>query len=266
MIQKVFIGTSGYNYPHWKDKFYPPKTAQKEWLQFYARHFNSVELNVTFYHLPREEVFQNWYNRTPEHFRFIIKGSRFITHIKRLNDCKEPLNLFFRNAKGLKEKLAGVLWQLPPLFKYNAERIKNFVTLLKRWPQYLYSFEFRNESWFNDEVYNLFKHHNISLCIADSPSFAFTEEITGDFLYLRFHGGRILYASEYSPAELKSWQCKVNAWIKCLREKPNRQSEPTLFAFFNNDTQGFALKNAIRFREFINDGLDWPEQQWNNTN
>ena len=114
MTKKIFIGTSGYSYKHWIDKFYPKDLPQKRWLEFYAQHFNSVELNVTFYRLPKESLFENWYKRTPSNFRFVIKGSRFITHIKRLQDCKEPLNLFMQRAANLKDKLSCILWQTPP--------------------------------------------------------------------------------------------------------------------------------------------------------
>jgi len=243
MVKKIFIGTSGYSYAHWIDKFYPKNIPQKRWLEFYAQHFNSVELNVTFYRLPKEAVFEGWYRRTPGKFRFVIKGSRFITHIKRLKDAGEPLKLFMNRASHLKNKLVCVLWQMPPNLSYNVKRIRDFISLLKKWPQYLYSFEFRNESWFNEELYGMLKENNINLCIADSPSYPYREVFTSTFLYLRFHGGKSLYGSKYSPLELREWKNKSAAWMK---------SKNILFAFFNNDAYGFAVENALYFQKLSN--------------
>ncbi len=242
MSIEILIGTSGYNYYHWRDKFYPKNLSPKNWLEFYVQYFNTVELNVTFYRLPFEAAFKSWYKRTPHNFKFVIKGSRFITHIKRLNDCEDPLKLLFLRASHLKNKLACVLWQMPPSFGYDAKRIKNFVNLLKKWPQYLYSFEFRNKSWFNEELFALFNKHNINLCIADSSSYPSTEIITSNFLYLRFHGGKILYTSEYSEKEIKKWSEKINKWKK---------DKKIIFAFFNNDAYGFAIKNALQLKKLL---------------
>ncbi|MFH1288816.1 MAG: DUF72 domain-containing protein [bacterium] len=244
MGKNIFIGTSGYSYPHWKGVFYPTDLSSNKWLEFYARHFNVVELNVTFYRLPSKKSFENWYNKTPKNFKFVIKGSRFITHVKKLNECREPLETFFDNASGLKEKLLCVLWQLPPSFKFNLERLDNFLKLIKnkRFPC-LHSFEFRNDSWFNEETYSLLKENNTSLCIADSPVFPRYEELTSSFIYLRLHGGKILYGSEYAEDELNSWADKTTEWLK---------DKKLFLAFFNNDSYGFAVKNALKFKETLN--------------
>jgi len=244
MEKKIFIGTSGYNYQHWKNIFYPKNLTPQKWLEFYTQHFNSVELNVTFYRLPQSTAFSSWYKRSPTSFRFVIKGSRFITHIKRLKECQKPLKLFFKRASNLKEKLVCILWQLPPSLKCDLTRLEKFIKLLKGWPQYMYSFEFRNQTWFNGNTYQLFENNNINLCIANSPSFPCYEVITSNFLYLRFHGGKILYGSEYSSKELRKWGQKTRKWLK---------NSPTLFAFFNNDAYGFAIKDALTFRELISE-------------
>ncbi len=241
-MTKVFIGTSGYNYKHWQGKFYPQNLPQRQWLEFYAKHFNTVELNVTFYRLPYENVFKGWYNRTPKNFKFVIKGSRFITHIKRLKDCEDAVELFFKRACYLKDKLAGVLWQMPPSFDYDFGRIRNFLALLKNWPQYLYSFEFRHKSWFNEKMVNLFNKYNVSICFADSPSYPAPEFTTGNFLYFRFHGGKTLYASRYSKEELKEWALKIR------RLKKNKKM---VLVFFNNDAYGFAVKNALELKKLL---------------
>ncbi|MBU1871860.1 MAG: DUF72 domain-containing protein [Candidatus Omnitrophica bacterium] len=236
----VFVGTSGWNYSHWKKVFYPDGLPQREWLEYYLRFFSCVELNVTFYRLVKQATFKNWYGRTPKNFCFAVKGSRFITHIKRLKDTKEALDLFVKNATGLKEKLALILWQLPPGFKKDINRLTIFLNLLKK-TKLRHCFEFRNESWFNEEVYRLLEEYNFSLCIAHSARFPCEKVVTADYLYLRFHGGDSLYSSNYSDKELK-------AWAKFARQF---KKEKDIFVFFNNDSQGFAVKNALRFKELL---------------
>jgi uncharacterized protein YecE (DUF72 family) len=144
----VSIGTSGFTYPHWRGVFYPEKLPQSKWLEYYAEFLPSLELNVTFYRLPAESAFESWYRRTPHHFTFALKGSRFITHVKRLKDPQEPLTLFFARSKKLKQKHRVTLWQFPPGFKVNKERIEKFVQSLREHSECLHAFEFRDQSWF----------------------------------------------------------------------------------------------------------------------
>lgn len=242
-MKSIFVGTSGYNYLHWKKTFYPSDLDFRKWLEFYSQYFNTVELNVTFYHLPKKEVFKNWYKRTPKDFRFVIKGSRFITHIKKLRDCLASLKIFFENASYLREKLSCVLWQLPPSLKYDFSLLENFIKILKRkYSSILHSFEFRHKSWFTGNTYQLLKKHDINLCIADSPNFPSYKFLTSSFIYLRFHGGKILYGSNYSDKELRNWVKETKEWLK---------NKKLLFAFFNNDAYGFAVKNALKFKELL---------------
>ena len=236
----IYVGTSGWNYPHWKEIFYPKGCSQKNWLGHYVKFFNCVELNVTFYRLVKEETFQNWYQRTPKDFYFVTKGSRFITHIKRLKDINQSLDLFLGNASGLKEKLKSVLWQLPPNFKKDIRVLRSFFKLLKR-TNLRHSFEFRNDTWFGQEVYRIFKEYNFCLSIAHSPRFPCQRVITADFLYLRFHGADSLYGSDYSDKELKEWASFARQFKK----------DKDIFAFFNNDAQGFAVRNALKFRDLL---------------
>lgn len=240
-MSKIFVGTSGWNYPHWANGvFYPAGLSQSKWLEHYVKYFNSVELNVTFYRLVRKETFQNWYKRTPKDFYFVAKGSRFITHIKKLKAPREPLNLFMDNVSGLREKLAVVLWQLPPGFKKNEGRLERFLKLLKK-TKARHAFEFRHESWFDEEIYSLLKRYNACLCIAHSDRFPCVKEITADFVYLRFHGGgRAIYTSDYPDKELRQWA----HFAKKFRNKD-------IFAFFNNDAYGHAIKNALKFRRLL---------------
>ena len=238
-MPRLFVGTSGWSYPHWQDIFYPTGLSQGKWLEYYVKFFNAVELNVTFYRLVQKKTFENWYKRTPQKFYFIAKGSRFITHIKKLKNCEDSLDLFFENCSALKEKLAAILWQLPPSFKKDLKRLESFLRLLKK-RRIRQAFEFRHKTWFDKEVYALLKKYNACLCIAHSARFPCVKEITADFLYLRFHGQESLYSSNYSDKELKDW----SVFAKQYKLKD-------IFAFFNNDAQAFAVKNALVFRELL---------------
>ncbi|MCM8781292.1 MAG: DUF72 domain-containing protein [Candidatus Omnitrophica bacterium] len=237
---KAFVGTSGWNYPHWSDGvFYPSGLSQNKWLEYYARFFNSVELNVTFYRLVHKKTFEGWYKRTSKEFYFAVKGWRFITHIKKLKIVDKSLRLFFDSAYELREKLAVVLWQFPAGFKKDIDRLEVFLKLLKK-TKVAQAFEFRNESWFNNDVYNLLKEYNACLCVAHSDYFPCVREITTDFLYLRFHGRETLYNYNYSDKELKEWaEFAKNSKVK------------EVFTFFNNDAHGYAVKNALKFKELL---------------
>ena len=243
MIEKtrIYIGTSGYSYTHWKNIFYPPSLASNLWLSFYARHFNSVELNVTFYRLPKKETFASWAKKTPSDFRFVLKGSRFITHIKRLKDPEKPLALFFSTAKSLEKKISAVLWQLPPTFKADPGRLDNFLNSLKAYKKYRFIFEFRHSSWFNENIYTILKKHNACFCFADPSPKENTYPITSDTVYLRFHGEQ-LYTSNYPLSQLKKWADLSRQWLKKAK---------FFYAFFNNDSCGYAIKNALKFKELI---------------
>jgi uncharacterized protein YecE (DUF72 family) len=188
----------------------------------------------------QRKTFQNWYKRTPKSFYFVAKGSRFITHIKKIKGIGEPLKLFIENVIELKEKLTAVLWQLPPSFKKDLKRLEPFLKLLKK-TKVRQVFEFRNDTWFDREVYTLLKKYNACLCIAHSGRFPCVKEVTSDFLYLRFHGsGRALYSAKYSQKQLKEWAAFA-------RKFPDQD----IFAFFNNDAYGYAVENALRFRELL---------------
>ena len=244
--RKIFIGTSGYNYPHWGDGvFYPQSFPSSQWLQYYSNCFDTVELNVTFYHLPEAKIFRQWHLKTPKDFSFAIKGNRFITHIKKLKDSKEPLQVFFNNASSLKEKLKVVLWQLPANFHLNLERLAEFTNTLKKnsiAKKFDHAFEFRHESWFCKDLHSLLEKNNFSLCIAHSDRWPTVEVTTANFIYLRFHGQRTLYGSNYSKKALKEWAVKAGVWLK---------EGKILFAYFNNDASGYAVKNARVFRTLL---------------
>lgn len=242
---KLFIGTSGYNYKHWANGvFYPEGLPQNRWLEHYTKFFNTVELNVTFYRLPQESAFKGWHKRTPKNFAFTVKGSRFITHIKRLKDCKEPVDLFHRRVKYLKGKLSSILWQLPPKFKVDTKRLKKFAGLLKIFKT-RHIFEFRDESWFQKDVYDILKDHNASLCFADWPVVDAAKDVTADFIYVRRHGvGKIVYGGCYTDKMLRADAKDVKKW---------RKEGKDVYAYFNNDAHGHAIENALTLKKMLVD-------------
>lgn len=237
---KTYIGTSGYIYQHWSGTFYPENLPQTKRLEYYCEYLKSVELNVSFYRLPSASAFKGWYNRTPKIFRFAVKGSRYITHIKRLKDPAKSLNLFFSRTKDLKEKLSVILWQLPPQFKLNLERLDKFVKRLKKAATCRQAFEFRHPSWFCDEAYNILKKADMPICMADYPECSKNAPDIASFLYIRRHGaGGQLYGGFYSDAQLQND-------AKFIKSK-----KKDCYIFFNNDAYGNAVKNAIRLKEII---------------
>lgn len=239
-MPKLYIGCSGFNYKHWKGTFYPEGLPQKRWLEYYRSVFSTVELNVTFYRLPLVSSFNHWYHDTPADFAFAIKGSRFITHLKRLADSKDSLELFFERAAPLKEKLKVVLWQLPPNFHEDSDRLYKFLKLLKKYPV-RQTFEFRHESWITDEVIDLCKRNKVSICMADAPEFNFDLPVTADFVYLRRHGAQGI-DGDYSREFLEHDAERVRAYMNSGKD---------VFIYFNNDAFGYAPKNARMLREMM---------------
>ncbi len=240
-MSKVYIGTSGWAYNHWIDVFYPEDLKQKDWLDFYTKHFSTVELNTSFYHLPKPKTFSNWRAQTSKDFIFAVKTSRFITHVKKIRNCKEPWKRFIDSAKNLKENLGPILFQLPPFLKANPKVLEDFLKILPK-KKYLYVLEPRHKSWFADDIYKILKKYNVALCIADSPQWPTEEVITSDFIYIRFHGGQILYGSEYSLNELKVWARKIKKWLK---------QKLDVYVYFNNDAGGYAVKNAKQLIKLV---------------
>jgi uncharacterized protein YecE (DUF72 family) len=285
-MPKAYIGTSGYIYDHWYGVFYPEDLTKDKWLEYYCKFFDTVELNVTFYRLPFESAFRGWYKRTPDDFLFTVKGSRFITHVKKLKDPKESLELLFNRAKHLKEKLGMVLWQLPPQLKVDSQKLENFCKLLQGYhknplerknviSEARHSFEFRHESWFCDEIYSILKKYNMALVVCDYPfilerapmvpsrrdqaepalrasvaalpPFKTNRKLiqvpeTADFIYLRRHGATALYASNYSDEQLKQDAEQIKKWLKSGKD---------VYIYFNNDAEGYAVKNALKLRKLV---------------
>jgi len=240
---KIYIGTSGWGYNEWQDIFYPQDYKKSEWITYYAKFFNTVEINSSFYNLPKKETFKNWAAKTPENFLFSVKIPRYITHIKRLIDCSESLNKFFNAAEGLGEKLEILLFQLPPNMKFDIERLNNFLKILKKYyinfkntaNNLLCAFEFREESWFCQKTYDLLNEYSFGIVISHSSCFPYHEVITGNFCYLRMHGSKELYSSSYSDEELR----KVADFIN-----KNKINNISSYVYFNNDFHCYAVNNA----------------------
>lgn len=239
--KKLFIGTSGWVYSHWDSIFYPIELPSKDKLKYFSQHFKTAEVNYSFYHLPRPTTYQNWYSQTPEDFLFSVKASRFITHIKRLKGVKAAWKTFLENALNLKEKLGPILFQFPPSFKATEENIKRLENFLKILRSRKYAFEFRHQTWCNEKIYQLLKKYKVAWVIADSPSYPKAEEITANFVYVRMHGSKVLFTSNYTKKELSSLAKKIKKWISQKKD---------IFVYFNNDAMGYAIENAKDLLEF----------------
>lgn len=237
-MAEIRIGCSGFSYPHWKKVFYPEGLPEKKWLQFYSSVFSTVELNVTFYHLPSQAAFASWHRDTPPGFEFAVKGSRYITHVKRLIDAEQPLAKFFDGATFLQEKIKVVLWQLPPAYRINLDRLSSFLGLLKQYPP-RHVFEFRHESWIAPAVFDLCREYNAGLCMADSPGYIDDLPVTADFVYIRRHGHGARYACRYPKAQLEKDASRIRGYLDAGRD---------VFVYFNNDAHGYAPLNAQELR------------------
>ena len=229
------IGCSGWNYNSWKDELYEGKPPRL-WLQHYAHHFDTVEVNNTFYRLPLESSVARWVDETPSDFVFAIKASRYLTHVKRLTDLRGGLARYYERVAPLvrSPKLGPVLWQLPPTFKRDDDRLASALAQL---PPGRHAFEFRHASWFVEPVYELLRAHGAALVIGDRPEVKEFQShtFTADWTFVRFHYGSRGRRGNYSEAELEEWARRFEEW--------NREVE--IFAYFNNDWEVFAVRNAL---------------------
>jgi len=236
---RVRIGTSGWHYKHWLGNFYPPKLPASKMLAFYLERFDTVELNNTFYRLPSEDALTEWRDSTPAKFCFAVKGSRFITHNKKLADPEPALDRFLPKVEVLGDKLGPILFQLPPQWKLNLERFESFLNALPT--EHHYAFEFRNKTWNVDAVYKLLRRHKAAYCIFHLEGFQSPLEITADFVYVRLHGPGGKYQGSYSDKDLSVWADRIQSWRR--RKK--------VYVYFDNDQAAHAAHNALRLRELI---------------
>ena len=228
-----FIGCSGFHYRHWKGTFYPEGLAQKRWFQFYAEHFQTLELNVTFYRFPRLPVLQQWYQNSPENFRFSVKAPKAITHFKQFHGTVDMLTSFYKTIRdGLQEKLGPVLFQFPPRFRYDDERLARVLAQLD--PGFDNVLEFRHPGWWCDEVYTKLRQHGVSFCGMSHPELPTEPVVTGPVVYYRFHGVPNLYSSAYSDAELQQF-------VDSIKTTPHVRQ---VWCYFNNDAAVAAIPNA----------------------
>ncbi len=232
-MPRYLIGTSGWHYDWWKERFYPAGLSKPQWLDFYSRHFTTVELNNSFYRLPSEKAFTTWRESSRQDFLFAVKVSRFLTHVKRLKGVEEALENFMARARFLGEKLGPLLYQLPPNMHRNDQLLESFLALLPSGLQHV--FEFRHPSWLKDRVIQILRDHNIGFCVFDMPDFTTPVLATTGFAYLRFHGSTGLYSSCYSDEELERWAQRIAELGRGLE---------AVYIYFNNDTEAFAVMNA----------------------
>ncbi len=234
----MYVGTSGWQYAHWKRVFYPDKLPQRSWLQYFAERFRTVEVNNTFYNLPERSVFEHWRKDSPRDFVFALKMSRFLTHLKRLHDPEEPVRRFMESARGLGPKLGPVLIQLPPRFDQNVELLAG---TLKLFPSSVrLAVEFRDESWFTAETRSLLERHGAALCLADTPRRKQPAWRTTDWGFIRFHEGTSAHAPGYDRDVLRRW-------VERIVETWPRSSD--VYVYFNNDAAGYAIRDAVVFAE-----------------
>ena len=234
------IGCSGFHYKHWKGTFYPEDLPQKKWFDYYCQHFNTLELNVTFYRFPQLSFLQTWYDKSPDSFRFAVKAPRAITHFKKFLNSKDMLYDFYGIVnEGLKEKVGCFLFQLPPNYTYSEERLERLLTNLD--PGVLNVAEFREASWWNETVYKELAAHNISFCGMSHPTLPRDIICNTPVLYYRMHGEGQLYASNYTDKELQSLARKIKTTCKA-REA---------FIYFNNDIHTYAIGNALKLISIV---------------
>jgi uncharacterized protein YecE (DUF72 family) len=246
MSSRCFIGTSGWAYKHWaQGVFYPKGLKQSEWLGFYAQHFNTVEINATFYRLPPASVFRKWREATPDGFAISVKASRLITHVRRLAGAQEAVAQFLENARELGDKLGVILFQLPPSLRFAPELLEPLLEQLKRQeflPSWRAALEVRHKSWLNDDCFQLLAAYNVSLALTDWRSCPTDGPATADFVYVRRHGPGKLYASSYSDQALKDDAGQIRAWLDAGKD---------VYIYFNNDFFGYAIQNAQTLQSLL---------------
>ncbi len=237
MSAKVHVGTSGFYYDHWRGLFYPEDLSKRKWLAYYIEHFDTLELNSTFYHLPKAKSIEHWEELAKEGFTYSLKAPRTITHYKKLKDAKDNLYAFLHLIKPLKSHLGVILFQLPPSLHKDEELLAAFCHDLPR--GYRYAFEFRHASWYDESLFELLHRYDIALCIHDFEKKETPKVMTAHFGYVRFHGTNGRYAGEYGKERLQPWA----EWIK--------EQGREFFCYFNNDFEGAAVRDAMGLKELL---------------
>lgn len=240
----IFIGTSGWSYKHWKGIFYPDSLPQSKWMNFFITKYTTVEINNSFYKLPEEQTFINWQKAVPDNFIFSVKANRFITHIKRLSNVEDILFLFLERVKLLKDNLGVILFQLPPTFKVNLEKLNGFLMLLPK--QFKYTFEFRNPDWWIQDTFDLLRNFNAAFCIYEMPGMITPREVTSDIVYIRFHSPFDRNLKQFEMPLLMNWAEFI---LNCS------SNGKKIYCYFNNDWFGYAIQDSEMLQEIINSNI-----------
>jgi len=252
-VSCLYIGTSGWSYPHWRDCFYQG-IPRKNWLKFYAERFSTLEINASFYRLQTPETFRKWYEQTPAGFRFALKANRYLTHNKKLIDPEASVLIEKQHAEALAEKLTIVLWQLPGNLKKDLPRLKGFVDTLQVWDKVRHSIEFRHPSWFDDETADCLAQANIAACQSDAETWPLWPRVTANLVYVRLHGYTRTYASSYSDAELQEWGGRIAGWLAQGKD---------VHVYFDNDAECAAPYNAVALRATLDKLVSSLQNRWN---
>lgn len=240
-VGSIRVGTSGWHYKHWTGTFYPAGLSQKGQFEAYKEVFDTVELNNPFYRLPTRDTFKKWKEAVSKDFLYAVKVHRYITHMKKLHDTREPVKLFMSRATALGKKLGPLLFQLPPGWKLNLDRFKEFLTTLPRSKRFV--FEFRNPTWYNEAVYELLRKKGCAMCLYELAGHQSPIEITADFVYVRLHGPGDKYQGSYTDETLSTWAAKCRIWA---------DDGLDVFVYFDNDQAGYAAFNAMTLNKMIN--------------
>jgi uncharacterized protein YecE (DUF72 family) len=243
LTAEIRIGTSGWHYKHWLGNFYPARLPAAKMLSYYYQHFDTVELNNTFYMLPKFETMWAWHDATPHNFRFAVKASRFLTHNKKLKEPQNALDKFLPRAEALGEKLGPILFQLPPAWRADLQRLEDFLNALPRYHRY--TFEFREPSWICDDVCQILRKYNAAFCIYDIAGYQTPLHVTADWAYVRLHGPGNKYQGSYSEKVLQKWARQIREWSEQLQ---------AVYVYFDNDQAGYAAKNATTLKRMVGSG------------
>ncbi len=248
-----YLGTSGWYYDHWASRFYPTGLSKGDWLPYYCTRFNTVEVNASFYRLPSKAMVAGWRTKTPEDFVFSFKGSRLVTHQRKLKGTTEDLTRFYTRIRNIGEKLGVILWQLPPSLQKDLPLLESFLADLD--PGLRQAIEFRHASWLTPETYGLLERYQVGLCIVSSPTLPVVMKTTTSFAYLRWHGGTLLYATNYRNDEIKAWAASIT-----------RLPVDDVYGYFNNDAFAYAPKNCLELKAVLKQQTqaDYTENQETN--
>lgn len=241
-MARIYSGTSGWVYKTWREHLYAG-TPVKRWLEVASKAFSSLEINGSFYTQISPATYERWRDDTPPGFRFALKGHRFVTHYKRLRDCKDSIVRLRDQASHLGSKLAAVVWQLPSNFALDVARLDDFLGALPAW-RIRHAIELRHASWFIPAVADRLRAAGVAVCLGDAPDFPMWREVTADFVYVRLHGHTRKYASSYSGESLRCWAASARGW---------RDEGRDVFVYFDNDAEGHAVRNARTFAELVGD-------------